>query len=135
MQMQHQIQMQQQQQPHQPHTPQGPGYQTPLHPSPQQQQQQQQLQQRAQQEDKLASKARELINGPLRERWNTTIREAAQKLYASGIQDSGNVSNANLAAQGAKFESNLEDFYATLDQVQLLFLSIFLGWKSYQTSL
>lgn len=84
-----------------------------------QQQQQQQQAQRQSQEDKLVSKARELINGPLREKWNLTLKEASQKLYANGILDSGgHLANAN--AQGAKFESHLEDFYATCDQIEVV---------------
>lgn len=91
-----------------------------MHPQQQQQMQQQQSQQQRQQpqEDKfkLVSKAKELINGPLREKWNLTLKEASQRLYTNGVLDSGgNLGNA--PPQGAKFESYLEDFYATCDQV------------------
>merc|ERR1719319_889471 len=71
-----------------------------------QQQQQQQQQQRQSQEDKFVSKARDLINGtetnpptprppgervivPLREKWNLTLKEGSQRLYANGVLDSG----------------------------------------------
>merc|ERR1719203_310005 len=78
----------------------------------QQQQQQQQQQQRQSQEDKFVSKARDLINGtetnpptprppgervivPLREKWNLTLKEGSQRLYANGVLDSGgNLPNA-----------------------------------------
>ena len=81
----------------------------------QQAQQQQQQQQRQSQEDKLVSKARDLINGtenvanrppgervivPLREKWNLTLKEGAQRLYANGVLDSGgNLPNAAVASQ------------------------------------
>ena len=86
-----------------------------------QQQQQQQQQTRQSQEDKLVSKARELINGPLKEKWNSTIKEASQRLYANGVLDNGGqLPSGTTVNQGTKFESNLEDFYATLDQIEVV---------------
>ena len=49
-------------------------------PNPQQQQQQQRH------EDKLLSKARELV-GPLKEKWSSTVREAANKVQVTGSAD------------------------------------------------
>ena len=86
-----------------------------------QQQQAQQQQPRQSQEDKLVSKARELINGPLKEKWNSTVKEASQRLYANGVLDNGGqLPNGTTVNQGTKFESNLEDFYATLDQIEVV---------------
>ena len=103
-----------------------------------QQQQQQQQQQRQSQEDKFVSKARDLINGtetnpptprppgervivPLREKWNLTLKEGSQRLYANGVLDSGgNLPNAAALQQGSKFESYLEDFYGTCDQIEVV---------------
>ena len=102
------------------------------------QQQQQQQQQRQSQEDKFVSKARDLINGtetnpptprppgervivPLREKWNLTLKEGSQRLYANGVLDSGgNLPNAAALQQGSKFESYLEDFYGTCDQIEVV---------------
>merc|ERR1719414_1864006 len=87
------------------------------------QQQQVQQQPRQSQEDKLVSKARELINGPLKEKWNNTVKEASQRLYANGVLDNGGqlpAGSSQQAQAGAKFESNLEDFYATLDQIEVV---------------
>jgi len=87
----------------------------------QQAQQQQQQQPRQSQEDKLVSKARELINGPLKEKWNNTVKEASQRLYANGVLDNGGqLPSGTNSTQGIKFESNLEDFYATLDQIEVV---------------
>ena len=73
------------------------------------------------QEDKLVSKARELINGPLKEKWNSTVKEASQRLYANGVLDNGGqLPSGTTVNQGTKFESNLEDFYATLDQIEVV---------------
>lgn len=78
----------------------------------QQQQQQPPQQQQRQQEDKLVSKARELM-GPLKEKWNLTLREAANKIQIAGNPESSrNVDHC-------KFESNLEDFNALCDQMEL----------------
>ena len=72
------------------------------------------------QDDKLISKARELVSGPLKEKWAEALREASQRLYHNGLLDAGN-SNAGPAAavaQQNKFESNLEDFHAICDQIE-----------------
>jgi len=59
------------------------------------------------------------VNGPLRDKWNSTLKEASQRLYANGVLDSGgNLPNA--ASHGAKFESFLEDFYGTCDQIEVV---------------
>ena len=83
------------------------GYQTPM-----QQQQQQQQQQQPRTEDKLITKCKELM-GPLKEKWSLTLKEAALKINANGSADSKMPGEQ----QQGKFESHLEDFYATLDQV------------------
>ena len=95
MQMQHQ--MQQQQPPQQPQ-------------AQQQQQQQQNPQQR--QEDKLISKARELMD-PLKRKWAVTLKSAVHKVNANGGLES------LPSEQEQLFESNLEDFYVICDQVEL----------------
>ena len=102
----HQIMMQQQQQ-----------HQMML----QQQQQhavaQQPSQARQPEEDKVLVKVKELIEKTLRDKWNLTLKEASHKLYANGMLDMGKQTND--VNQGSNFESNLEDFYATLDQVEV----------------
>lgn len=65
-----------------------------------------------------------MINGPLKEKWNNTIKEASQRLYANGVLDNGGqlpvAASSGSSQQGTKFESNLEDFYATLDQIEVV---------------
>ena len=75
--------------------------------------------QRAQQEDRFISKVRELVNGPLKEKWAATCREGAGKLYVNGILDSNvGVPPRQGSSQESTFESNLEDFYAICDQIE-----------------
>ena len=66
-----------------------------------------------------------MINGPLKEKWNNTVKEASQRLYANGVLDNGGqlpagTTSGSQPQAGAKFESNLEDFYATLDQIEVV---------------
>ena len=91
------------------------GYQNPMQQQPQQQQQQQQQQQPQRTEDKLITKCKELM-GPLKEKWSMTLREAALKINANTVS-----ADAKMPAehQQGKFESHLEDFYATLDQIEV----------------
>ena len=107
----HQIMMQQQQQQQKQH-------QMML----QQQQQhavaQQPSQARQPQEDKVLVKVKELIEKKLRDKWNLTLKEASHKLYANGMLDMGK-QTGDAVNSGSNFESNLEDFYATLDQVEV----------------
>merc|ERR1719282_2074601 len=119
----HMMQMQQQQQQQQMMLQQQQQQQQMMMQQQQVQQQNQQQQPRQSQEDKLVSKARELINGPLKEKWNNTVKEASQRLYANGVLDNGGqlpAGSSQQAQAGAKFESNLEDFYATLDQIEVV---------------
>ena len=53
----------------------------------------------------------------LQDKWNLTLKEASHKLYANGMLYMGKQTND--VNQGSNFESNLEDFYATLDQVEV----------------
>ena len=71
---------------------------------------QQQQQQSQGQEDKLVAKAKELI-GPLKEKWAATLKEGANKL--------NHANNGATPSQEGQFESNLEDFYAICDQIEL----------------
>ena len=80
-------------------------------------QQQQQQQQRPQpQEDRYVSKVRELVGGPLKDKWQETLKEASNKLLLNGIQDSG--TGTPKSVDGTAFESSLEDFFAICDQVE-----------------
>ena len=86
---------------------------------PQQQQQQQgqpQQQQRQQQEDKHISKIRELVNGPLKQKWADTLRETAVKITTNGQLDSG--TGTPKPYEVNNLESNLEDFYAVCNQIE-----------------
>jgi len=80
-------------------------------------QQQAHAQQRSQQEHRFTTKVRELVSGPLKEKWATTCREGAAKLYVNGILDS-NVGVPPQRSEESIFESNLEDFYAICDQIE-----------------
>ena len=60
---------------------------------------------------------RELVSGPLKEKWAATCREGAAKLYVNGILDS-NVGAPPQRFDENTFESNLEDFYAICDQIE-----------------
>ena len=60
---------------------------------------------------------RELVSGPLKEKWAATCREGAAKLYVNGILDS-NVGAPPPRVDENTFESNLEDFYAICDQIE-----------------
>jgi mediator of RNA polymerase II transcription subunit 29 len=72
---------------------------------------------RSQQEHRFTSKVRELVSGPLKEKWAATCREGAAKLYVNGILDS-NVGAPPQRFDENTFESNLEDFYAICDQIE-----------------
>ena len=63
-------------------------------------------------------KVKELIEKKLRDKWNLTLKEASHKLYANGMLDMGK-QTGDAVNSGSNFESNLEDFYATLDQVEV----------------
>ena len=60
------------------------------------------------------TKCKELM-GPLKEKWSLTLREAALKINA--INGGSAAEKQQQHDQQSKFESHLEDFYATLDQV------------------
>ena len=57
------------------------------------------------------------MSGPLKEKWAATCREGAAKLYTNGVLDS-NVGVPSQRNEENTFESNLEDFYATCDQIE-----------------
>ena len=63
------------------------------------------------QEDRLVTRARELVSGPLKQKWAETLREAANQLYQNGLPDS-------VPNPANRFEMKLEDFYAVCDQVR-----------------
>lgn len=85
--------------------------------APTQAQQPTHSQQRSQQEHRFTSKVRELVSGPLKEKWATCCREGASKLYSNGVLDS-NVGVPSQRIEDNTFESNLEDFYAICDQIE-----------------
>ncbi len=58
------------------------------------------------------TRARELVAGPLKQKWEEALREAANELYTNGMPD--------LVPNPAnRFEMKLEDFYSVCDQVQI----------------
>ena len=70
----------------------------------------------ASQEDRLVTRARELVSGPLKQKWEEALREAANELFTNGMPD--------LVPNPAnRFEMKLEDFYSVCDQVHNLYLS------------
>jgi len=86
-----------------------------------QQQQQQQPQtagasQQQRQEDRYVSKVRELVAGPLKEKWQETLKEAGNKIYLNGLLDTA--TGTPHPVDGTAFESSLEDFFATCDQIE-----------------
>ena len=58
------------------------------------------------------TRARELVSGPLKQKWAETLREAANQLYQNGLPDS-------VPNPANRFEMKLEDFYAVCDQVRI----------------
>lgn len=93
------------------------GYQMPM-PMPQQQMVQQPQpqqpppqQQQQRQEERLISKAKELLP-TLKDKWASTSKEAVLKLQS-------NNPNATSVYTEGKFESNLEDFLSVCDQIEL----------------
>ena len=73
-------------------------------------------QQQQRQEERLISKARELV-GPLKSKWSTTLKVAASNLNTNS--DTIGANDTSAEANREKFETHLEDFYQICDQIEL----------------
>jgi len=68
------------------------------------------------QEDRYVTKVRELVAGPLKAKWQETLKEAGNKIYLNGLLDTA--TGTPNPVEGTAFESSLEDFFATCDQIE-----------------
>ena len=73
--------------------------------------------QRRPEEDRYVVKVRELVSGPLKAKWQETLRQASDRINTTSV----------IAATGHQpppeqhnngFESSLEDFFSVCDQIE-----------------